>query len=492
MTDSKQLITKIKDYNPKADFKLLEKALEFSLISHEGQFRASGEPYFSHPFQTAMILADFKMDLTSVVVGLLHDTVEDGGVSLLEIEKEFGKEVADLVDGVTRVSNVKLRGSSEERFVENLRKIILAMSRDLRVIMVKLCDRLHNMMTLQYLSEERQRKIAKETLEMYAPLAERLGMGELKGRLEDLAFPYLYPEEYQDLVETSKPYFKKAEDFLVKASREVYKELAKENIRAKVMYRPKHLYSLWCKLQRLEIAGDIDKVYDLVAMRVLVEDVKQCYAALGIIHSMWKPVPWIGIRDFIALPKPNGYRSIHTNVFSLHERILEIQIRTFEMHDQSENGVAAHWFYAAEKSKKTSDAKLQQGQTFAPDEKLSWVKQLVAWQKEMVDTKEFVDALKFDGLAARIFVFSPNGDVFDLPSGATPVDFAYAVHSDLGDQTIGAKVNGKMVGLDFKLKSGDMVEILKKEGTKPTRGWLDFVVTNLARKNIIKGNPNAY
>ena len=480
------LVSKIKDYNPEADFKLLEKAFEFSQISHEGQFRASGEPYFIHPFMTAMILADYKMDFTSIIVGLLHDTTEDGGVTLEEIEKEFGEEIANLVDGVTKVSNIKLRGSSEERFIENLRKIILAMSKDLRVIMVKLCDRLHNMMTLQYLPEERQKKLSRETLEMYAPLAERLGMGEIKGKLEDLSFPFLHPQQYQDLIEYSRPYFKKSGEFLEKATREVYKKLAEEKIRAKVTYRPKHLYSLWVKLQRPEIGGDIGKIYDLVAMRVLVENVRDCYAALGIIHEMWKPVPWIGIRDFVAQPKPNGYRSIHTNVFSLHERILEIQIRTHEMHEQAENGVAAHWFYATEKNKKVSDSKLEKGKVFAPDEKLSWVKQLVSWQKEMVDTKEFVEALKFDGLATRIFVFSPKGDVFDLPNGATPIDFAYAVHSDLGDQASGAKVNGKMACLDFKLKSGDMVEILKKEGSKPTAGWLDFVVTNLARRNILK------
>jgi len=321
---------------------------------------------------------------------------------------------------------------------------------------------------------------------MYAPLAERLGMGEMKGKLEDLAFPYVYPEDYKKLVEYSRPYYKKAEEFLKKAAREVYKALAKEGIRAKISCRPKHLYSLWRKLQRPEIDNDITKVYDLAAMRILVETVGDCYASLGIVHGIWKPVPWIGVRDFIAQPKPNGYRSIHTNVFSLHERILEIQIRTHEMHEQAENGVASHWFYSGLKNKGVSDKKLEKGNVFAPDDKLSWVKQLVAWQKEMIDTKDFIEALKIDGLAHRIFVFSPKGDVFDLPVGATPVDFAYAVHTDLGDETAGAKVNGKMVTLNCKLKSGDMVEIIKKEGTKPTPGWLDFVVTNLAKRNILK------
>jgi len=486
MKDLDVLIAKIKDYNFKADFDLVRKAYDFAQIAHAGQQRASGEPYFVHPFNTAMILADYKMDISSIVVGLLHDTVEDAGVSLTEIRKEFGPEIAGLVNAVSKVSGIKLRGSSEEIFVENLRKMILAMAKDLRAIIIKLCDRLHNMMTLQYLSEERQKKIARETLEVYAPLAGRLGMGETEGQLEDLAFPYIYPQEYQWLVEYSKPYFKKTEEFLEKATRVVYKALAEEGIKAKVTFRKKHLYSLWCKLQRPEIEKDITKVYDLVAMRVLVEEVKDCYTSLGVIHSKWRPVPWIGIRDFIALPKPNGYRSIHTNVFSLHERILEIQIRTFEMHEQAENGIAAHWFYVAEKTKKTSDVKLDKGKIFALGEKFSWVKQLVAWQKQLIDSREFVEAIKFDAFAHRIFVFSPKGDVFDLPFGATPVDFAYAVHSDLGDQTMGAKVNGKMVGLDFKLKSGDMVEILKKEGSKPTAGWLDFTVTNLAKRNILK------
>ncbi|PIU35444.1 hypothetical protein COT03_01280 [Candidatus Shapirobacteria bacterium CG07_land_8_20_14_0_80_39_18] len=479
-----ELIAKIREYNPDANFGVVEKAFEYSQIAHLGQKRASGEPYFIHPLATAMLLADYKMDTISIVVGLLHDTVEDGGVSLSEIKKEFGEEVMSLVDGMTKVSAIKLRGSSDEEFVENLRKMILAMAKDLRVVIVKLCDRLHNMMTLQYLSEERQKKIARETLEMYAPLSERLGMGEMKGRLEDLAFPFVYPEENKWLIEYSRPYYKKAEEFLEKATKTIYRALAEEEIKAKISCRPKHLYSLWCKLQRPEIEGDIDKVYDLVAMRILVGTIKDCYAALGTVHSIWKPVPAIGIRDYIAQPKPNGYRSIHTNVFSLRERILEIQIRTFGMHEEAENGVAAHWFYSSVKSKGVSDKKLENGNLFAPSEKLSWVKQLVNWQKQLVGSQEFVDALKFDGLAHRIFIFSPNGDVYDLPQNATPVDFAYAVHTDLGNETVGAKVNGKMVALDHKLKSGDMVEIIKKEGTKPTEGWLDFVVTNMAKRKI--------
>lgn len=486
MAELEKLLSKISSYSPQGDLEFVKKAYEFASIAHLGQKRDSGEPYFIHPLTTANILADLKMDSTSIIVGLLHDTVEDAGITFEEIEKEFRSEVSELVKSVTKVGSIKLRGSSEEEFVENLRKMILAMAKDLRVVIVKLCDRLHNMMTLQYLSPERQKRIARETLEMYAPLAERLGMGEMKGKLEDLAFPYLYPNEHKWLVEYSKPFYKKTEEFLKKATREVYKELAKEGIKAKVSSRPKHLYSLFKKLDRSEIDHDISKIHDLVAMRILVGNVRDCYGALGVIHSLWKPVPNQGISDFIAQPKPNGYRSLHTKVFSLHERILEIQIRTFEMHEEAENGVAAHWYYSKVKSSGVSDRVLESGRVFAPDKKLSWVKQLVSWQKEVVDSKEFMEALKFDALAHRIFVFSPKGDVYDLPFGATPVDFAYAVHSDLGNKLTGAKVNEKMVGLDFKLKSGDVVEILKKDNGKPSRDWVNFVVTNLARHQILK------
>ncbi len=485
MTEIEKLISKIQDYNSEADFGLIREAFDFAEIAHSGQKRLSGEPVIIHPLAVANILADYKMDSTSIVAGLLHDTIEDAGVTDEELEKEFGPEVANLVKGVTKISQIKLRGSSEEEYVENLRKMILAMAKDLRVVLVKLADRLHNMQTLEFLAPEKQWKNAKETVEVYAPLAERLGVGSIKGKLEDLAFPYVYPEDYAWVKKYSKLHYEKAEEFLKKATRIVYKELAEEEIRAKVMARPKHLYSLWQKLLRPEINKDISKVYDLVAMRILVEEVKDCYAALGIVHSLWKPVPALGVRDFIAQPKPNGYRSLHTNVFSLGERILEIQIRTFEMHEEAENGIAAHWHYAGVKAGGMSDRRLEKG-IFAPDEKLSWVKQLVAWQKEVVDSNQFMEALKFDALAHRIFVFSPHGDVYDLPSGSTPIDFAYAVHSDLGNEASGVMVNGKMVGLDYKLKSGDMVNIVRKEGGKPSEKWLRFVVTQQARHQILK------
>lgn len=478
-----QLIDIARSYNPKVDVNLIKKAYGFALETHNGQKRLSGEDFIIHPFSVAEILANQKLDSTSIAVGLLHDTIEDAGVTYEQLAKIFGKEIAQLVSGVTKISGIRLQGSLDEEFVENLRRMLLAMARDLRVILVKLADRLHNMQTLHYLPKEKQQRIARQTLEIYAPLSERLGMGEMKGELEDYAFPYVYPEEYKFLTEFSRPYYRKAEGFLKNATREIRTKLAVEDIEARVSSRSKHLYSLWKKLNRPEINKDINKVHDLVALRILVNDIKDCYAALGIVHSIWKPVPWIGVSDFIAQPKPNGYRSIHTKVFSLHERILEIQIRTFQMHEQAENGIASHWYYAGEKAKGVSDERLEKG-IFTPGEKLSWVKQLVSWQKQVVDSQEYLNALKFDGLASRIFVFSPKGDVYDLPFGATPVDFAYAVHTNLGDETVGSKVNGKMVTLNYKLKSGDMVEIIKKEGTKPTEGWLDFVVTSLARRKI--------
>ncbi|RJR23842.1 bifunctional (p)ppGpp synthetase/guanosine-3',5'-bis(diphosphate) 3'-pyrophosphohydrolase [Candidatus Microgenomates bacterium] len=479
----KRLFSKIQSYNTEADFGLIEKAYSFAQSAHSSQKRLSGDPFFVHPLAVANILADYKLDTISIVAGFLHDTLEDCEVSKEEIEKEFGESVLEIVEGVTKIGEISLRGSSEESFVENLRKMLLAMSKDLRVILVRLADRYHNMQTLQYLPPEKRIKNAKETLEVYAPLAERLGMGEMKGSLEDLAFPYVYPEEYKWLIEHSRPYYKKAEEFLEKATREVYKKLAEDGIRVKITSRSKHLYSLWRKLLRPEIDKDINRVYDLVAMRILTDSVRDCYATLGIVHSLWKPIPAIGIRDFIAQPKPNGYRSIHTTVFSFKERITEVQIRTFEMHEEAEYGVAAHWQYAEAKTKGVSGRKLEAGVFTAPD-KLSWVKQLVVWQNEVVDSKEFLEALRFDALTHRIFIFSPKGDVYDLPEGATPVDFAYAVHSDLGNQTYGSLVNGKMVSLDHKLKSGDMVEIIKKEGVKPSEKWLRFVTTQLAKNRI--------
>ncbi|PIU03946.1 hypothetical protein COT44_00255 [Candidatus Shapirobacteria bacterium CG08_land_8_20_14_0_20_39_18] len=465
---------------------LIQKAYVFAEKSFIGQKRFSGDPVFSHSLAVALLLAEWRLDSTSIVAGLLHDVVEDGGKTIEQIRSQFGDQVGDLVWGVTKIGELKFRGSDEEVFVENLRKMLVVMAKDLRVVLIKLADRYHNMQTLSFLPPEKQFRIAKETLEIYAPMAERLGIGELKGKLEDLAFPYVYPKEHDWVVNLSQDYFQKAEKQISQAKEDLKKEFKKENIKAEVHGRRKHLYSLWRKLLRPEINKDINKIYDLAALRILVDEVRDCYASLGVVHKIWKPVPAIGIRDFIAQPKPNGYRSIHTTVFGKDGRIIEIQIRTFEMHDQAENGVAAHWHYGQQKNTSLSDKKIEQG-FFAPDAKLSWVKQLVSWQKEIAGSHEYLEALKFDALKHRIFVFSPKGDVYDLPVDATPIDFAYAVHTSLGDHTAGAKVDGKMVQLNEPLKSGQTVEIIiDKNKKKPSRDWLNFVVTQTAKKEIQK------
>ncbi len=479
-----ELTAAIEKYNPKADFPKIKKAWEFSKLAHYGQKRLTGEDFIYHPMKVAETLASWKLDSEAIIAGLLHDTVEDGGATKEDIVKEFGEEVATLVDGVTKITNIRLKGSREEEFVENLRKMLLVMAKDLRVILVKLADRLHNMQTLYALPPAKQLENASETLEIYAPLAERLGMGSLKGELEDLAFPYVYPQEYKKLVEDSHPFYKKAEAHIKLMKNMILKKFAKEKIEAEVHARKKHFYSLWTKLQRPEIDGDFDKVHDIVALRILVNTVGQCYSALGIVHAAFKPVPHIGISDFIAQPKPNGYRSIHTKVFGPEGRIVEVQIRTHQMHEEAELGIAAHFAYAELKAKGAKDVALEKGIT---QNKLPWVKQLVEWQEETRDTKEFLQAVKFDALKHRNFVFSPAGDVYDLPAGATPVDFAYAVHTGLGRYIGGAKVDGKIVPLSFQLRSGQVVEIIKRKNPRvPSHTWLDFVVTRAARHEIEK------
>ncbi len=469
---------------------MYDTALEFARAAHHGQKRLSGEPYINHPLAVAETLKSWRLDETTIIAGLLHDTVEDGGATRDDLVKEFGEEVAQLVDGVTKITNIRLQGSIDEEFVENLRKMILVMASDLRVVFVKLADRLHNMQTLKYLPPQKQTENAKETLEIYAPLAERLGMGEIKGQLEDLAFPYLYPEEFTKLKKDSQNFYKSAEKYIQDFKSELLKLLLSKRVAAQVDVRRKHLYSLWRKLQRPEIDGDLSKIYDLFAARVLVGTVEDCYLSLGAIHGAWHPVPYLGVSDFIANPKPNGYRSIHTKIFGPKGKIVEIQIRTHEMHEQAEMGLAAHWQYSAAKTAGASDTKLQSGQTTTSG-KLIWIKQLVAWQKEMTNSQEYLDALKFDALQHRNLVFSPIGDVYDLPRGATPVDYAYAVHTKLGHQAAGAKVNGKMVPLNHKLVNGDVVEIIiDRKRVKPNPDWLSFVVTTTARHEISKALKN--
>lgn len=464
----------------------IKKAWELNKLAHTGQKRLSGEPYAQHPLEVAIILAGWGLDEDSIIAGLLHDTIEDGGAKREDLVKEFGEDVAHLVDGVSKVASIRWKKDTEEQFIENLRKMILFMARDIRVIIIKLADRLHNMRTLWAVPEEKRKRIARETMEIYAPLAERLGMGEISGELNDLAFEHLHSHEYKKLVKESGPYYKTAEERIKKMRHTLLRFLADEGVKAEIKGRAKRLYSLWRKLARQEINGDFDKIHDIVALRIIVNTIAHCYAALGIVHTHFKPVPHIGISDFIAQPKPNGYQSIHTKVFGPGGGIVEVQIRTHEMHEQAEYGVAAHWAYANAKSAGVSDEVLEKGGVKVRA-KLNWVKQLVEWQKELTDSKEFLEAVKFDAFGQRNFVFSPKGDVYDLPAGATPVDFAFAVHTDLPEYIQSALVNGKMVPLSHKLKSGDVVEIVKAKNIKPlNRDWLNFVVTSAARREINK------
>ena len=484
----KDLIEVIKGYNPKAKFEKIKAAWEFAKMAHTGQKRLSGEDFVLHPLRVAAILASWKMDSTSIIAAFLHDTIEDGGAKREDIVREFGEGVAVLVDGVTKVTGLRLKGSRQEQFVENLRKMLLVMAKDLRVVFIKLADRLHNMRTLASLPKDSQMENSMETLEIYAPLAERLGVGKVKGELEDLAFPYAFPEDYEKVNEMVDLYFKKtdAEADIESMKKAVLSKLVKAGIKAEVKGRKKHLYSLWRKLLRPENDWELGKIHDLIALRVFVPEVTDCYVALGIIHNTYKPVPSIGISDYIAQPKPNGYRSIHTKVFGPKGKIVEFQIRTFQMHEEAEYGLAAHWAYSELKDTAVAGSSLEK---IAPaGEKLSWVKQLIGWQHEIADTEEFMKAVKFEGLKHRNFIFSPMGDVYDLPTDATPVDFAYTVHTGLGKFIQGAKVDGRIVPLDYKLKSGQVVEILTTKNPKgPNPHWLDFVVTNMARREIRKG-----
>ena len=481
------LLSEAKTKLLKVDETRLKQAFLFAAEKHHGQVRQTGEPYISHPLAVALTLASWGIDQSSVEAALLHDVPDMSGVTHEQISEKFGPEVSQIVEGVTRVGNVKLRGSHNAEFLENLRKMFVAMAQDIRVVMIRLADRLHNVSTLDGVALAKQKRIALETLEVYAPLAERLGMGKLKGELEDLAFPYIYPEEYQWVMEVAKPHFKYSEDNVSDILNKIRQQLVKHGIKARVEGRPKRKYSLFKKLLRPEINRDIRQIHDLMAIRIVTPDTGSCYSTLGTIHQYWKPVPYLGISDFIAQPKPNGYRSIHTKVFDTKGNIVEIQIRSEEMHLQAEYGAAAHFAYAQAKSHGVSDEKLEKGIAFKVSEKMAWVHQLAGWQQQVTDSIDGLNAFKIDALAHRIYVFSPLGDVFDLPEKATPIDFAFSVHSTLGKHIHSAKVNNKIVPLNTELKSGDVVEIEKtKNIQKPNRDWLRFVKTSKARAMIRK------
>lgn len=456
---------------------LIKKAYEVSKLAHQGQKRKSGEPYFTHVLATAELVAEWGLDPVSISSALLHDVVEDTNYPIEKIKKEFGDEVAFIVDGVTKLGKIKYRGV--ERQVENLRRMIIALSQDIRVIIIKLADRLHNMRTLKALPPQKQKRIALETMEVYSPIAYRLGMQRVSGELEDLAFPYIYPREYRWLIEHTKEKYEEREKYLEKIKPLVTDALNKAGIEVlNIDSRAKRYTSLYKKLLRYDM--DIDKIHDLVALRIVVKNVENCYAALGVIHNIWPPLP-NRIKDYIALPKPNGYRSLHTAVFCVDNKITEIQIRTEEMHEEAETGIAAHWIYEQVKNLKDY---LERKSPTADKKDLYWVQQLRNWQNEFTNPEEFLESLKIDFFKDRIFVITPKGEVIDLPAGVTPVDFAYQIHTQIGNACVGARVNGKIMPLDHELKSGDIVEILTQKNKKPSDSWLAFIKTSHARNHI--------
>ncbi|HEY4715094.1 MAG TPA: RelA/SpoT family protein [Candidatus Paceibacterota bacterium] len=450
--------------------KLIRRAYGFAKVAHEGQVRASGDPYFTHVFETAKNLARFGMDSKTIAAGLLHDTIEDTDVEEEKVEHEFGKEIVFLVNSVTKLGKLKYQG--RERHVESLRKFFVAVAQDFRVLMIKLADRLHNLQTLQHIPVDKQKRIALEALEVYAPLANRLGIGKLKGELEDAAFPYVHPKESAMVEELLKQKSHANHAYLKKVHDDLAKELKKHHVHiAEINYRIKHKYSLYKKLMKYNM--DIEKIHDIVALRIIVRTVEDCYRTLGIVHSIWKPLPG-RIKDYIALPKLNGYQSLHTTIFTGAGGIAEIQIRTEEMHGRAAYGIASHFAY-----KETGGVKKPQS-----SEQYTWIEEFKELQKHIAEHGTFLENLKMDFFKDRIFVFTPEGDVIDLPEDSSPIDFAYSIHSDVGNHASGSKVNGKMHSLGVKLKNGDIVEIITRKDAHPSSKWLDYAKTAVARKHI--------
>ncbi|MGU8966603.1 RelA/SpoT family protein [Clostridium perfringens] len=469
-----ELISKIKANGNNVDIDLVKKAYDLAFEAHKEQKRESGEPYITHPISVAMILADMGMDTNTIVAGLLHDVIEDTDYTYEDISNIFNGEVANLVDGVTKLGKIKYK-SKEEQQADNVRKMLLAMAKDIRVIIIKLADRLHNMRTLKYMKPEKQKKKAQETLDIFAPLAHRLGISKIKWELEDLCLRYIHPEEYYDLVNMIAEKRVEREKFISRIIEELKENLDKANIDSDIEGRPKHFYSIYRKMVNKH--KSIEQIFDLTAIRILVNTVKDCYAVLGIVHTIYKPIPG-RFKDYIAMPKPNMYQSLHTTVIGSEGKTFEIQIRTFEMHRTAEYGIAAHWKY---KSGVTgTDSK---DMTF--ENKLTWLRDILEWQKEAVDATEFMEGFKLDLFSDEIFVFTPKGVVINLPAGATPIDFAYKIHTDIGNKCVGAKVNGKIVTLDYKLKTGEIVEILTSSSSRgPNIDWLNIANSNQARSKI--------
>jgi guanosine-3',5'-bis(diphosphate) 3'-pyrophosphohydrolase len=476
-----ELIAKLQKGSPLARIDIVEKAYRIAEEAHRGQLRNSGEDYIVHPLEVAEILAELEMDEATIAAALLHDVVEDTSFAIADIEKEFGPEIALLVDGVTKLGRLEYKSKMEQQ-VENLRKMFLAMAKDIRVILIKLADRLHNMRTLKYHSEQKQKEIAQETLEIYAPLANRLGIFRIKWELEDLSFRYLKPQEYYDLVEGIALKRKEREAYINEVIVQMRDRLDEVEIYADIVGRPKHFYSIYHKMTTQH--KELSEIYDLMAIRVVVESVNDCYGALGIIHTLWKPLPG-RFKDYIAMPKPNMYQSLHTTLIGDRGEPFEVQIRTCEMHRTSEYGIAAHWKYKEggnkEGGNKVSGNKVS-GVNF--EQKLSWLRQLLEWQHDSRDAGEFMESLKIDLFADTVFVFTPKGDVVELPAGSCPLDFAYRVHTDVGHRCVGAKINGRIVPIDTKLSNGDILEILTSKHSAPSRDWLAFVKTSQAKTRI--------
>ena len=473
----KELINSVLKYHPSTDISMIEKAYKVASEAHEGQKRKSGEPYIIHPLCVAIILADLELDKETIVAGLLHDAVEDTWMTYEEVEKEFGSEVALLVDGVTKLGQLSYSADKVEVQAENLRKMFLAMAKDIRVILIKLADRLHNMRTLQYMRPEKQQEKARETMDIYAPIAMRLGISKIKVELDDLSLKYLKPDVYYDLVHKVALRKSEREQFVGAIVKEVKKHMDDANIKAQVDGRVKHFFSIYKKMVNQD--KTIDQIYDLFAVRILVDTVKDCYAALGVIHEMYKPIPG-RFKDYIAMPKPNMYQSLHTTLIGPNGQPFEIQIRTYEMHRTAEYGIAAHWKY-----KESSDGKAPVGKS--EEEKLNWLRQFLEWQRDMSDNKEFMSLLKndLDLFADSVYCFTPQGDVKTLPSGSTPVDFAYSVHSAVGNKMVGARVNGKLVPIEYEIKNGDRIEIITSQNSQgPSRDWLKLVKSTQAKNKI--------
>lgn len=465
-----KLVNKIKEYNPNCDINILDRAYALSKKAHDGQLRESGEPYIVHPLEVAHTLADLELDCTTIIAGLLHDTVEDTTCTVDEIREQFGEEIAALVDGVTKLDKIPYT-TKEEQQAENLRKMFMAMAKDIRVIMIKLADRLHNMHTLKYMPADKQIEKARETLEIYAPLAHRLGISKVKWELEDICLRYLHPNEYYDLVERIAKKRREREAFIINIKDEIKVRTIELGIETQIDGRPKHFYSIYRKMQQQN--KTLDQIYDLFAVRVIVNSVKDCYAVLGLVHELYKPIPG-RFKDYIAMPKPNMYQSLHTTLIGHEGQPFEVQIRTWDMHRVAEVGIAAHWKY---KEGSNTETEL--------DNKLVWLRQMLEWQKDANDANEFVETVKIDLFTDEVFVFTPKGDVVNLPAGSNPIDFAYAIHSAVGNKMMGARVNGEIVKLGYVLKNGDIIEVLTSSNVHgPSRDWLKIVKSSQARNKI--------